>query len=72
MPLLRAEHDRLNTLAGGEATWDDVNQLAVPLESMASIMRLGDDLPLLLAAKRHENAQLRTLMYPAADRPAQG
>jgi hypothetical protein len=72
VPLLSAECERLNALAGGEATWDDVNQLAVPLESMASIMRLKDYLPPLLTAKRNENARIKTLMYRAADKPAQG
>jgi hypothetical protein len=71
-PLLSAERQRLNALAGGEATWDDVNQLAVPLESMASIMRLRDCLPLLLTAKRNEIAHTKILMYRAADKPAQG
>ncbi|KAJ9503433.1 hypothetical protein H2202_000571 [Exophiala xenobiotica] len=56
----------------GEATWDDVNQLAVPLEFMASIMRLREYLPPMLTAKRIQNARIRTLMYRAADEPAQG
>ncbi|KAK5204390.1 hypothetical protein LTR47_009171 [Exophiala xenobiotica] len=71
-PLLIAERERLDTLAVGEATWDDVNQLAVPLEFMASIMRLREYLPPMLTAKRIQNARIRTLMYRAADEPAQG
>jgi hypothetical protein len=71
-PLLIAERERLDALAVGEATWDDVNQLAVPLEFMASIMRLREYLPPMLTAKRIQNARIRTLMYRAADEPAQG
>lgn len=73
VPLLRAERERLNALArSGEATWDDVNQLAVPLESMTSIMRLRDEIPPLFAHKKTEIAYLKAAMDPAANKAAQG
>lgn len=71
VPLLSPERERLNALAGSEATWDDVNQLAVPLESMASIMRLRDGIPPRFVHKKTEIAYLKAAMDLAANKAAQ-